>query len=164
MTAKQADLAEVISEVIENLSMMPVEKPLEWDKFQPQLEGWIEFIGPVKGKLYLRCEETMALALAANLLGTDHADMQTQADAWDALAELLNVVCGNLVTELFDSKKPFSLSTPQLNIIPPNNSDDKQNTTDDPKKSELGADTQTVRLLLDGHPMEFSLEVDIKKE
>jgi CheY-specific phosphatase CheX len=157
MTAKQANLVEVISNVIENLSMMPVEVPTEWENFTPQLEGWIEFIGPVKGKLFLRCEEALALALAENLLGTDNTDIQIQADAWDALAELLNVVCGNLVTELFDSKKPFTLSPPQINVITPIHSDDIKN-KEEAKVVEPGTEIQTVRILLDGHPIELILE------
>ncbi len=157
MTVKQATLVEVISNVIENLSMMPVEKPTEWENFSPQLEGWIEFIGPVQGKLCLRCEEVLAQALAANLLGTDHTDVQSQADAWDALAELLNVVCGNLVTELYDSQKPFSLSPPQINIITSIHPAD-MNKKEEPKISTSGQEIQAVRILLDGHPIELILE------
>jgi CheY-specific phosphatase CheX len=159
MTVKPATLAEVISEVIENLSMMQVSQPEKWENFHPQIEGWIEFIGPVKGKLALQCEEALALTLAANLLGTDRNDFQTQADAWDALAELLNVVCGNMVTVLFDARKPFSLSAPQINIITPRQSDDIPDKRDVPTIPESKIEAEHVRILLDGHPIEFILEL-----
>jgi CheY-specific phosphatase CheX len=159
MTVKTATLAEVISEVIENLSMMPVGQPTKWENFHPQLEGWIEFTGPVKGKLTLQCEEALAQALAANLLGTDCNDFQTQNGAWDALAELLNVVCGNLVTVLYDAKKPFSLSAPQINIIPPTQSDDISDERDVVVKPESEPEAQQVRILVDTYPIEFVLKL-----
>jgi CheY-specific phosphatase CheX len=159
MTVKQTQLADVIFNVVENLSMMVVEKPAEWENFAPQLEGYIEFMGPVQGKLYLRCEEALAQALAANLLGTDNTDIHTQTGAWDALAELLNVVCGNLVNEIFDAQKPFSLSPPQINIITPRNLTDLRK-KDKWKESNPEKEIQTVHFLLDGHPIEMILEED----
>ena len=158
MTSKPLDLTAVISEVIENLSMMVVENPREWEDFHPQLEGFIEFTGPVNGRLTLRCGEGVARSLASNLLGTEQDDLQTQTSAWDALAELLNVVCGNLVTVLFDDQKPFQLSPPQINTIP-------EVQVTDPRASEKGEtgsvpDNMVTRLMLDGQPIEFCLVMD----
>jgi len=164
MSTKQADLTSVISDVIENLAMMVVE-PLPADQaFEPQLQGWIEFTGPVNGKFAIRCGEPLALSLAANLLGTENLDIQTQANAGDALAELLNIICGNLVTALFDSEKPFTLSVPQINIIPAEEFNDNSTGNDvSQTKWPENANRQTTKLLLDGHAAEFTLTVEQTK-
>jgi CheY-specific phosphatase CheX len=159
MIIKQADLTSVISEVIENLAMMVVEPPESTADFHPQLHGWIEFTGPVTGKLSIRCTESLAQAVAANLLGTENMDLRTQANAWDALAELLNVICGNLITELIDSDRPFTLSVPQINIIQPHISND--NSTETEYSEPLMDDkSQTAILLLDGQLAEFRFIVN----
>ncbi len=159
MSVNQVTLANAISEVVENLSMMVVEPPTEETVFDPELRGWIEFTGPVCGELSIRCREALARTLAANLLGTDQADVQTQANSWDALAELLNVVCGNLVTSLYDPDRPFKLSTPQIVMIPKTKSDDIEGKTYEQNGVVETWESQRTMLLLDGEPAEFILSV-----
>lgn len=156
MTTKLTTLTAAISEVVENLTLMVVDEPETREGFAPQLRGWIEFTGPVNGLLSIECSESMTQKLAANLLGTEQENMETQANAWDALAELLNVVCGNLVTTLYDSGRPFNLSSPQINVMAPAQEDDsrQQHPSDD--------EAQSVFLLLDGEPVEFTLSIKKK--
>jgi len=139
--------------VIENLTMMVVDDPETCENFAPQLRGQIEFTGPVNGSLGIQCSENLAQKLAANLLGVEQETMETQANAWDALAELLNVVCGNLVTSLYDSERPFNLSSPQINVIVPAQIDDNK------EQSYSNDDSQRAFILLDDEPVEFVLSV-----
>ena len=153
MTTKPTTLAMTISEVIENLTLMIVDEPKTHEGFAPQLRGQIEFTGPVNGVLSIECSEILSQKLAVNLLGTEQETLETQADALDALGELLNVVCGNLVTSLYDSNRPFNLLSPKVDNIGPELSDDnkKQNHSDD--------DSQKAFMLLDGEPVEFTLSI-----
>jgi CheY-specific phosphatase CheX len=156
MTTKPTTLTAAISEVIENLTMMVVDE-LETDEgFVPQLRGGIEFTGPVQGSLNIECSEVFSQKLAANLLGTEQENMETQASSWDALAELLNVVCGNLVTSLYDSDRPFNLSSPQINVI------DTEQPDDSKEQASTENDNQTAFMLLDGEPVKFTLSMKNK--
>jgi len=160
MIIKQADLTNVISEIIEGLAMMvvePPETPETTEDFRPELYGSIEFTGPVCGKFAIRCREALAQILAANLLGTENSDVQSQTQAWDALAELLNVICGNLVTALIDSKSAFTLSIPQINIISPSQKNDTNIDIGNSGSFSEIEERQTALLLLDGQPAEFTL-------
>jgi CheY-specific phosphatase CheX len=161
MTTKPTTLTTAISEVIENLTMMVVEEPESCEGFVPQLKGDIEFTGPVNGSLSISCSEGLSQKLAANLLGIEQDNTETQASSWDALAELLNVVCGNLVTSLYDSSKPFNLSSPQINVIEP-----AEPSVDGEEKSKAAPtpvcsndDAQRALLLLDGEMVEFTLTI-----
>jgi CheY-specific phosphatase CheX len=157
MTVQQKTLSDAISSVIEDLAMMTVEQIENIEEFQPQLVGWIDFTGPVQGRLSIRCREALAQNLAANLLGTDPDDMETQADAWDALAELLNVICGNIVSSIYDSERCFALSTPQINIIKPEDPDTKK---DETKNDSTNREVRVTLLSLEDEPAEFTLAVE----
>jgi hypothetical protein len=157
MTIKSFNLGTVISEVIENLTMMVVQELDENpDGFNPQLMGTIEFTGPVNGKVVVRCSDSFSSALAGNLLGIDPADKSIPANAWDALEELLNVVCGNLVNLLFDRDKTFRLSSPRIDLIQPLGSNDINNIEESELTKKNDAD-QIVYLKLDNEIIEFSL-------
>jgi CheY-specific phosphatase CheX len=161
MTTKPTTLTTAISEVIENLTMMVVEEPETREGFVPQLKGDIEFTGPINGSLSISCSETLSQKLAANLLGIEPDSTDTQASSWDALAELLNVVCGNLVTSLYDASRPFNLSSPQINIIEPMepNGENENKIEAEPAPVCTDADAQQAFLLLDGEMVEFTLSV-----
>lgn len=158
MTTKPTTLMAAISEVIENLTMMVVDEPETDESFVPQLQGGIEFTGPVQGSLNIECSEVFSQKLAANLLGTEQENSETQANSWDALAELINVVCGNLVTSIFDSDRPFTLSSPQINVIVPEQSDDNKENTE--RFTEENC--QRAFMLLDGEPVKFTLSITKK--
>jgi CheY-specific phosphatase CheX len=156
MTVNQITLADAISKVIEDLAMMAADPVNEVEDFAPDLQGWIEFTGPVSGKLTIRCRESLAKTLAANLLGLTPEDMESNAVAWDALAELLNVVCGNLVSTLYDSEKSFTLTPPQINVIEALPPADNTQMEETPSTQEI----QNALLMLESEPAEFTLAIN----
>jgi CheY-specific phosphatase CheX len=156
MTVNQLELAEVISETIENLSMMSVLPWNDEDELAPELQGTIEFTGKAGGELTIVCRESLAVSLAANLLGTSPDDETTQINSWDALAELLNVVCGNLVNVLFTSQSAFTISIPQINKIENQNSANRIIKNDSPGSTD---NHLVSRLKLDEEPVEFALTI-----
>ena len=59
----------------------------------------------------------MCPELAANVLGLDEDDEKVEEKARDALKELLNVSCGNILTELAGTEPVFDLSVPIVSDI-----------------------------------------------
>ena len=153
MKVQQKTLPDVISNIIEELAMVMLEKVEgKVENFDPKLTGWIDFEGPVNGRLRIKCNEKFAEILAGNLLGTNLEDFETQANAWDAIAELLNIVCGNVVAILYDADRRFTLSAPQVN------------TTDNviPDTHMTQKNVETCILSMEGEPAEFSLITEAK--
>jgi CheY-specific phosphatase CheX len=70
----------------------------------------LAFAGPVRGRLVLRVSDDVRTALAGNMLGVDAPAPALQADA---LGELANVVCGNLLPALAGPAAVFRLGAPE---------------------------------------------------
>lgn len=77
----------------------------------------VAFHGPYGGEVIVRLHGGLLPALAANMLGCD--DVPSLAMQHDALAEVTNVVCGNLLPELAGSAELFVLAPPSLPVTPP---------------------------------------------
>lgn len=146
MSVKQASLTDVISEVVEELTMMMVEKAESFEDFHPSLCGFIEFKGIVSGRLTVECTSDFSNSLAGNLLGLDESEV-TEGHGWDAVGELLNIICGNLVTKMFDDTTPFRLSAPQIDMV--EESPEGESSPED--------DAEEVNLVIDDFPVRFGL-------
>ena len=72
----------------------------------------VAFAGPFAGALALRVSEDVATALAANMLGVDAVDAGDRL-VHDALGEVANVICGNLLPELAGRMAVFHLGAPE---------------------------------------------------
>lgn len=70
----------------------------------------VAFTGPFAGALEVRVTADVARSLAENMLGVDDAD---PALVRDALGEVANVVCGNLLPDLGGREAVFHLSAPE---------------------------------------------------
>ncbi len=64
------------------------------------------------GTLALTVPAELSMQIAANVLGVDPADELADAQADDALKELLNVICGNVLTAIAGEKPVFDLTVP----------------------------------------------------
>ena len=70
----------------------------------------VSFTGPLTGCLILRATSDILPAIADNMLGTSgHA---SEAVLTDALGELANVLCGNLLPSVGGAESVFVLSAP----------------------------------------------------
>ena len=105
----------VFLEVLENLGFM-FGDPVEKDELPSEVEGClraqISYQGPTRGRLTLLVPQSVAGELAANLLGLDADDDGAQANAADALGELMNVTLGQLLTAMAGNEAVFDLSPP----------------------------------------------------
>jgi len=114
MTANLKNLTAAISEIVEEFIMMAIEIPEPPPAVDVETIGWLDFSGPRQGRITVRCGNALASALAANLLGVSPDDAEAGAKAGDALGEVLNVLCGNLVTRVFGSQQTVHLSVPTV--------------------------------------------------
>lgn len=115
MTIEQETVGEVFSEAIEAQAFMFAdEEPLE--DLAPPAGGSVkltmEFSGPHNGQLLLVIPRTMCTELTVNILGIEEEEIDETIDIADAAKELLNVVCGQLLTAAYGQEPVFDLSVP----------------------------------------------------
>ncbi len=151
MSLNQLTMTDVISDIIETLAMMTVEPAEKFGEFTPDFIGHIDFDGSVTGRLFLECTDEFASILAENLLGID-IDGLEEAHKWDAIGEFLNIICGNIVTEIFDNEKSFTLSSPQVNFV--------EKETWQANKDSNTDGQEVITFLADGFPIRFVLKVN----
>lgn len=72
----------------------------------------VEFRGPLRGRLVLRASSTILPVIAANMLGDD-ASRQRNLQR-DALGEMANVICGNVLPVIAGVEAVFHLSAPHV--------------------------------------------------
>ena len=82
---------------------------------------WVEarmaFHGPFEGSLSLALPKDAELDIAANFLGKDADDPDVAKCAEDSLKEILNVVCGHMLTALAGEEPIFDLSIPKVHAL-----------------------------------------------
>jgi CheY-specific phosphatase CheX len=75
----------------------------------------VEFTGPFGGLMHLAITEDMLRPLAANMLGIDvDEELPEGVRREDALKELLNVTCGNLLPRIGGNEAVFHIAAPTL--------------------------------------------------
>jgi CheY-specific phosphatase CheX len=109
------ELAAIVAEVLGDLAFLIADTaPPAETTGTIWLQGDVRYDGAESGRLTCWCTRQFAIQLAANLLGTDPDDAEALTDAEDALQELLNVLCGNLVTAWYGDTAVFNLSIPSV--------------------------------------------------
>jgi len=108
----------------------------------------VDFSGPFSGSLTLAVSANMLPAIASNMLGLDEGDTSPLPDQQlDALKELTNVVCGNLLPRMAGTQAIFRIESPRMA---------------EPEATE-GTDGQgpvaRTRLVLDEGRAEFALSI-----
>jgi hypothetical protein len=102
----------------------------------------VSFEGPKTGKLVISTCRSLLPILAANILGDEL--QPTELQQMDALGEVANIVCGNVLPAVFGPKDPFLLGPPRA--IDP---------------AAIPADPAAeVRLVLEERPVELRLFVN----
>jgi CheY-specific phosphatase CheX len=88
----------------------------------PAIGAKVSFAGPASGEVYLTVSAEALPALTNNMLGTEDAldgsPSATPDQQTDALKELLNVVCGNLLPRLAGTQAVFDVHAPQILDVP----------------------------------------------
>lgn len=77
----------------------------------PEAEARVAFTGPLSGTLLVRTHGQLLPLLAANMLGTEAPPPALQLDA---LGEIANVLCGNLLPLVAGGCPVFDLMAPEV--------------------------------------------------
>jgi CheY-specific phosphatase CheX len=110
------------------------------------LQAAIMFRGKAEGAIALSAPAALCKEMAANILGMDPEEADDDAGE-DALKEIVNVICGEMMPVLFGEKEVVDLTVPALCRI------------DSGKWQELAADPGTVKLWVEDQPILASLTV-----
>lgn len=114
-------LATTLSDVLGNLAFMSISDDprdesaitaAEW------IEAGISYRGPFAGAITLRCTQDFAYELAGNLLSVSPDDPEAQPKSIDAVKELLNIVCGRFITNVYGVEPVFDLTPPTARRLP----------------------------------------------
>jgi hypothetical protein len=84
------------------------------EQAQTSLEATVRvrFHGPVAGCLVLRLYGNLLASLASNMLGEER--QWPVVKQYDALGEIANVICGNLLPRIMDPQEIFQLGVPEI--------------------------------------------------
>ena len=101
---------------IESLALMFLVDEDEADVFDidEAMVAKVDFSGPFGGRLLLRVTEDLLPEVTANMLGTPGEQDVTIEHQHDALKELANVVCGNILPDIGGAQAVFNVSSPEI--------------------------------------------------
>jgi hypothetical protein len=116
MSGYAEQLAEVATRTLEELCFLCPMPLLSDEQREATVDASmsVRFEGPLTGRLVVSFCGGMLEFLACNMLGDAEGDAHMQLDA---LAELTNVVCGNLLPIIGGIEADFSLFAPQPLVV-----------------------------------------------
>lgn len=109
-------LVEVTADTLEKLAFLftfPAEDVPAMDEQNQEIVR-VDFDGPFGGGMELSLPSSALTELAVNMLGAEDGETLSAAQQRDALKELVNVVCGNVLPVLAGHVAEFSLRPPYL--------------------------------------------------
>jgi hypothetical protein len=107
----------VVARVLEDASFVFSDE-LQADA-RPDLALWdaegvaLSFTGEKSGVFRIWTDKAFAMLLAANMLGVDTSSPTAIEKGNDALKEMVNIIVGNALTELFGEVAVFNLGIPE---------------------------------------------------
>jgi len=110
-------LLEVAEETFESLVfmlLMPEEEAEEGGEADTGITAKITFAGPFAGALFLTVSSGMLGSLVVNMLGLEEDDAGSPAQQEDALKELLNVICGNVLPAVAGVEAVFDVQAGEI--------------------------------------------------
>ena len=124
-------LSQAVAQTVEALTFV-FATPEPWEP--PVLSGVeisveVAFEGHFEGDLVFVCPSSAAREMTLNMLGLEEGDAAAEAQIHDALKELVNILCGNILPTLAGAEAVFNLSAP--NILAPGSDPNRQRSTAD---------------------------------
>ena len=113
----RAAVIQVAAEVLEQQAFMFAEEASMEDLETVEeavFRTSIAFTGPPSGGLCVTLPGDLSAELAVNILGVDAEDELEDGDAADAVKELVNVICGQLLTTMYGTEPVFQLTIPTV--------------------------------------------------
>jgi CheY-specific phosphatase CheX len=116
MRAYDEQLYRVSAETMESLALMflvPEEDAIIFG-VMPDRVARVDFTGPFDGSLTITFSDELMSELAGNMLGTIDVNEIAPEQQDDALKELLNVICGNLLPQIAGNEAVFKVCSPRI--------------------------------------------------
>ena len=109
-------IAATANDTLEKLAFLFVLSDDEWtdDQPEPVVTGRVAFNGHFGGSLMIQLSSAVIPELACNMLGLDDEDEISDADQQDALKEILNVICGNVLPAVAGDQVEFNIDAPEI--------------------------------------------------
>jgi hypothetical protein len=110
----EAELYKAATLTFEEMGFLLPTREIDEQQVNAQVEAVVsvEFKGPFSGKLLVRVCGGLLPILAANMLGEE--DVPPKSLQYDALGEIANVICGNMLPCIAGSRDYFHVSAPQM--------------------------------------------------
>jgi CheY-specific phosphatase CheX len=105
-------LRQATEQTFEALAFMFPSEPAQ-SRPEPTVAAEVAFTGPRAGCVRLTIPRRLAAPLAGNMLGLEDEQPTTEQQA-DALGEMANVICGNLLPALAGDEAVFDVLAPQV--------------------------------------------------
>lgn len=144
-------LVRVFPDVLERMAFMfadPADPAEVLGAGNEAVGATMRFTGIWNGTLMLAAPRSLCEELAANVLGLDPGNEGAAQKAPDALKELLNVTCGNVLTRLAGDEPVFDLTVPTVRDI------------DSAEWDALAGAEGSVAFLADGSPVLIRMEME----
>ncbi|MDM8522779.1 chemotaxis protein CheX [Desulfococcaceae bacterium HSG8] len=109
-------LYSVAEEVLEKLAFIfsfPEDERDQID-FDSAVAARVSFIGPFKGTLVMIVSTQALPELTGNMLGLENNEETTTEQQYDAVKELINVICGNLLPSIAGKETVFNVDPPEI--------------------------------------------------
>ncbi|MEW6746035.1 MAG: chemotaxis protein CheX [Planctomycetota bacterium] len=117
MQAPEKVLAQVAEQILEELAFLYLVPcaagSAEPAPAPPLVTATVRFEGPFSGALSVTVPDPVLGILAANMLGLEDVTECSREAQWDALGEVANVICNNLLGVLAGGTPVFDLQAPQ---------------------------------------------------
>lgn len=116
MRAYDQQIYRVTAETMESLALMflvPEEDAIVFGVV-PDRMARVDFAGPFDGSLTITFSDELMTELAGNMLGTTDVSRISVEQQDDALKELLNVICGNLLPLVAGNEAVFKVCSPRI--------------------------------------------------
>ncbi len=114
-------LSAVMVETLEKLAFLFATPLGETENVQEAEAGMqmvrVAFNGPFRGEIELGLSMPVVMDLAANMLGADDGSGLSAEERCDALKELANIVCGNLLPAIGGSAAEFTIEAPRVKSL-----------------------------------------------
>jgi hypothetical protein len=111
--------AQSLADAVETMAFVSLMPPEQRSPLPPDLlRVSISFTGPRAGSLELIAPAAFGALLAANMLGCDPTDPDAAGRAADAMKELMNVTCGDLLPKIAAGHpRGFEMGLPQVQTL-----------------------------------------------
>ena len=146
MELSEEKISDAVTGVLESIAFVLAE-PCEVDDQEFSRYARIQYSGPgEESEVVLSATDGFLCELASNLLGTDISEISVDVEGVQALTELANIVCGEVVLMLGSEEQVYSLGLPEILL-----SDDIQHDDSSMVGCGLESDGEYLRVYVSRH-------------